>query len=427
MILKGSQRAGAVQLACHLLNPENEHVEVHDIRGFIADTVLEAFKESQALAMGTCCHQHLFSLSLNPPQMESVSVEVFEKAIADTENRLSLKDQPRIIIFHEKEGRRHAHCVWSRIDSQEMKAIHLPHYKNKLKDISKQLYLENGWTLPDGLRNKDLRNPLNFSREEWQQSKRTGIDPKALKSIFQECWNISDSKKAFANALSEHGLILAKGDRRGFVAVDYRGEVYSIARYVGIKTKEVKAKLSNTESLPTVAEAKQEFSGKISQKLKGFIEQTENELIKTSESLEPKRQKLTKHHQRERQRLKHQQDKRWQTEMQTRAKRLRKGFLGVWDYLTGRHSKIQSQNSMETFWSYQRDQKQRQDLIDQQLRERRVLQRQVQQLRLRHTKTQTRLQRDIAFYMHLGLKAQDQALEQKQPSKRQQQRLSPRM
>ncbi|MEM7619881.1 MAG: hypothetical protein AAF228_05380 [Pseudomonadota bacterium] len=112
--------------------------------------------------MGTRCHQHLFSLSLNPPESESVAAEVFEKAIADTENTLGLKDQPRVIIFHEKEGRRHAHCVWSRIDSREMKAVHLPHYKRKLKDISKRLYLEHGWRMPDGLRNKDLRNPLNF-------------------------------------------------------------------------------------------------------------------------------------------------------------------------------------------------------------------------------------------------------------------------
>ena len=282
MILKGNQRGGAAQLAVHLLKDENEHVDIHEVRGFVSDDVMEAFKESQALAMGTRCTQHLFSLSLNPPETESVAVEVFERAIADIEDRLGLTDQPRVMIFHEKEGRRHAHCVWSRIDSENMKAINLPHTKNKLMEVSKRLYIEHGWKLPDGLRNKDLRNPLNYTREEWQQAKRIGIDPKALKAVFQECWNISDSKKAFAHALSEHGLVLAKGDRRGFVAVDYRGKVYAIARYVGIKTKEVRAKLGDFDGLPTVDQARADISNKMSRHLKTFITETDkNPAIQT--------------------------------------------------------------------------------------------------------------------------------------------------
>ena len=42
MILKGSQRGGAKQLAQHLLKTEeNEHVAVHELRGFIAESLLE--------------------------------------------------------------------------------------------------------------------------------------------------------------------------------------------------------------------------------------------------------------------------------------------------------------------------------------------------------------------------------------------------
>ena len=37
MILKGSQRGGALKLAVHLLRlDENDHVEVHELRGFSA-------------------------------------------------------------------------------------------------------------------------------------------------------------------------------------------------------------------------------------------------------------------------------------------------------------------------------------------------------------------------------------------------------
>src|SRR3546814_9050012 len=94
-----------------------------------------ALKEAHALSLGTKCKQFLFSVSLNPPVGESVRIEVFEKACEVIEERLGLKGQPRMIVFHEKEGRRHAHAVWSRIDADTMTAKPLPFFKTKLRDI----------------------------------------------------------------------------------------------------------------------------------------------------------------------------------------------------------------------------------------------------------------------------------------------------
>lgn len=91
MILKASQRSGAKQLGLHLMKTEeNEHVEVHEISGFVSDDLMGAMKEAYALSMGTKCKQHLFSVSLNPPQNESVRVEVFEQACKMIEERMGL-------------------------------------------------------------------------------------------------------------------------------------------------------------------------------------------------------------------------------------------------------------------------------------------------------------------------------------------------
>ena len=195
MILKGNQRAGASNMASHLMNvDDNEHVEVHELRGFMADDLQSAFHEIYAISRGTRCKQFMFSLSLSPPENENVPIEDFENAINQIEKKLGLEDQARAIVFHEKEGRRHAHVVWSRIKVEEMKAINLPHYKLKLRDISRDLYLEHGWKMPQGLTNSKLRDPANFSLAEWQQAKRAGKDAKALKQAFQDCWAISDSQ-----------------------------------------------------------------------------------------------------------------------------------------------------------------------------------------------------------------------------------------
>ncbi len=50
-------------------------------------------------------------------------------------------------FFREKEGRRHAHVVWSRIDTENMKAINLPFYKTKLRDLPRELFVEHGWNI----------------------------------------------------------------------------------------------------------------------------------------------------------------------------------------------------------------------------------------------------------------------------------------
>ena len=271
MILKASQRGGGAQLARHLMNArDNDHVEVHELRGFVSGSLEGAFKEAYAVSRGTKCRQFLFSISLGPPEIERVPIEVFEKAIADIEKRIGLAGQPRAIIFHEKEGRRHGHCVWSRIDAERMKAINLPHFKLKLRDISRELYLENDWQMPRGLLNPAERDPLNFSMAEWQQAKRVKQDPRVIKQIFQECWRHSDSVASFGHALKERGFWLARGDRRGHVALDWRGEVYAVSRWVGIKAKEVRQRLSEPGGLPSIEETKSVIAERYAAKLREF-------------------------------------------------------------------------------------------------------------------------------------------------------------
>ena len=95
-----------MQMALHLLNAEdNEHVTVHEIRGFVGDNLPEAMTEAYAISRGTRCKKFLYSMSLNPPETELVPIDVFENAIDRIEKSLGFSNQPRVIVFHEKEGR----------------------------------------------------------------------------------------------------------------------------------------------------------------------------------------------------------------------------------------------------------------------------------------------------------------------------------
>lgn len=118
MILKGSQRGGAADLAAHLLDDrENDHVTVVDLRGFVARDLHGAFAEAHAVSKGTKCGQFLFSLSLSPPKQAEASERDLMAAVERAEATLDLTGQPRAVVLHEKNGRRHAHAVWSRIDA----------------------------------------------------------------------------------------------------------------------------------------------------------------------------------------------------------------------------------------------------------------------------------------------------------------------
>ena len=71
MILKGNQRGGGNQLAAHLMKMEdNEHVHIHELRGFVSDDLHSAFHEANAVSRGTHATHFLFSLSLYPPPNE---------------------------------------------------------------------------------------------------------------------------------------------------------------------------------------------------------------------------------------------------------------------------------------------------------------------------------------------------------------------
>jgi hypothetical protein len=413
MILKGSQRGNGKNLAVHLLRvDDNEHVHLHQLRGFVAETLVGAFKEAEAISLGTKCSQYLFSLSLSPPADARVPVEEFEKTLETVETRLGLVGQPRAVVFHEKEGRRHAHCVWSRIDAETMKARPLPFFKRRLMDISRELYLEHGWKMPDGFADPLRRDPTNFTLAEWQQAKRQGVDPRWIKLSVQECWNASDGAKAFGRSLEERGYFLARGDRRDFVIVDYSGEVYSLSRLLGLKAKDVRAKLGNCDSQLGVEETRQRVGERMTPPLRRHIEEIRVKFNERFDPLARRKTDMTARHRAERAELTDRFDAEWQVETLARAKRMPRGLRGLWYRVTGRHSEIRRQNEREAEATRARQAAESQRLVQDQLVQRASLQIEIKELRAEHATQLRELRREIGWFVRVrrddGAHARDQ-------------------
>src|SRR5437763_3562849 len=192
MILKGNQRGGGQQLAVHLMNAfDNERVEIAEVRGAVAPDLNGAFNEWRAQSRGTKCEKYLYSLSLNPDQSQGrLTREQYLDLLARTERSLNLVGQPRAVVFHEKcdrEGvpREHCHAVWSRIDTEKMKAVQIAHDRLKLRSVVREFCRDHGLELPDGMKKDGRRDRFNDRAKqenlgERQQQERTG-DPKELR------------------------------------------------------------------------------------------------------------------------------------------------------------------------------------------------------------------------------------------------------
>jgi len=265
MISFASQRAGGQDLATHLQNDlDNDYLEVADLRGAIASDLHGAFAEWELHARGlTKCEKYLYSLSINP--WEQLNGRMTRDQYADyidrVEERLGLTDQPRAVVFHIKEGREHAHVVWSRIDTVNEKAVQLSFDHEKLMMVTREFARDHGLILPDGYEHeREGRNKQNTLYEQYQQNQ-TGLSKEERMERITQAWRASDSAQAFVSALSEQGYILATG-KRPYVLVDVNGHTNALPRMIDdkeVRAKDVQAILAKDyppESLPTVEDAK---------------------------------------------------------------------------------------------------------------------------------------------------------------------------
>ncbi|GEP60431.1 relaxase/mobilization nuclease domain-containing protein [Reyranella soli] len=266
MIPKASQRGGGQDLATHLLNGfDNEYVEVAEVSGAVASDLHGAFAEWEAVATGlTKCRKYLYSLSVNPDLGQGqLSRDQYRDYIDRVEKKLGLEGQRRAVVFHIKEGREHAHVVWSRIDYQTEKAVHIAFDREKLMMVTREFARDHGLKLPEGYDRDgtDERKKGGKSLYETRQEKETGLSKEACMQMVTHAWQSSDSPRAFVQALEQMGYVLATG-KRPYVLIDMYGGMNALPKLIDdkqVRTKDIRAFLEKdypADSLPTVDEAR---------------------------------------------------------------------------------------------------------------------------------------------------------------------------
>ena len=267
MIPFASQRGSGQDLATHLQNEiDNEKVEIYDLRGSVADDLDGAFAEWKAQADNlTKCKNYLYSLSVNPDQRQGeLNKEQYLDFLQRVEDTLGLEHQPRALVFHVKDGREHLHAVYSRIDVENEKAVHMPFDHDKLVMITRKFARDYGLHLPEGYSKErgQHEGKGQLLLHEKSQQDTTGISKEERTAVVTDIWRSSDSPAAFVAGLQDHGYVLCTG-RRDYVLVDYYGNVNALPRLIDdkeIRTQQIREFLNEEfrlENLPYVDETRE--------------------------------------------------------------------------------------------------------------------------------------------------------------------------
>ena len=263
IIINGGSYSAGGWWSKHLQKAEtNERVEVVGFDNLSAETIPEAFREMEALAAGTRCKNYFYQANINPRADEHLTPAQRNEAIETLERNLGLTGQPRFVVEHQKEGRTHWHVVWSRIDTERMQAISdsltAAIHERTSRELEIKFGLERGQSIL--VPSRDLERPERRPRKsETFRVDRDGIDPETVKVDARAAWERADNGQSFKAALEASGdYVLARGDRRDFVIIDRAGDDHSLARRLGVKAAEIRARMADLDPaiLPSVAEAK---------------------------------------------------------------------------------------------------------------------------------------------------------------------------
>ena len=214
------------------------------------------------------------------------------------------------------------------------------------------------------------------------------------------------------------------GDWRGFVAVDYRGEVFAVSKWVGIKTKEVRTCLTDEKNLPSVEEARIRIAKDMTSRLETLSQEQKSVFAARRAQLEKKRQALVRQHQAERQRLTETQQSLGQDKQQEWRSSFNKGIRGLFDRLTGRRKQIEERNEQDAWRVKTYQQQERDELIFEQLETRCTLQARIERLEALKSYRLDELEHDRSRYQAI----REQRLEQLEAQRQEQNRdhLQPR-
>lgn len=267
MIVKGRCRAGGRALGDYLLSEgryavnrdENEQVKIWQAFGHQeGHSLQDILSDFELTAAGTRCEKPLYHVQIRTADGEALTSEQWLKTVQTLEDRLGLSGNERLIVSHVKDGHEHMHVVWNRYNYDTREISELRHDAHKRLAVAREMERE------FDLRQLGSAKTGKLSQREQQSAERLNKSAETIKAELRAAYNHAETGQEFCDNLSQLGYVLAKGDRRDFLAVAREGDFYAIPRAIGEKTASVRDKMQDVpeEQLPTLSEAQKRLREK---------------------------------------------------------------------------------------------------------------------------------------------------------------------
>jgi len=278
MIIKGGSRSNGAQLGRYLMETgENAEVKVLELPAS-ARSVPEAVRDMERMGKATRGEKVLYHAQINPNPGEPMWKGDWIRSADILAEKLGMEGQPRVIVFHLKEGylegaREHAHVVFQRTDVEKGRLISDSHNYRKHEAASRQIERELGhepvptvdrgtsYTQEEARKASQLPAPTELVRREGSarvtyvpdgqygplRSGR-GANPKEVRAFVTMAYQRARGPEEFRGYLWAAKLQIAIGERRAYSLIDEFGNDYTLARMVqGARTSDLKRFLGPVE------------------------------------------------------------------------------------------------------------------------------------------------------------------------------------
>ncbi len=132
--------------------------------------------------------------------------------------------------------------------------------------------------------------------------------------------------------------MIIEANQRGFVAFDWRGEVYSLSRRCDVKSKALNVRLGDANALPTVDQTQEELDPTLLQQMQRLHHRVEEAYAARFSTPQTRKEQLKQGHVQERTVLEEQQAKRAAKEQEERQPHFTRCLRELSSRVTGQHA-----------------------------------------------------------------------------------------
>lgn len=268
MIIKGRSRQDGGALARYLLKEsERQQAKIIDLRDSATPELAEALSDWERTAIAlTKGEKTLYHMQIRLADGEHLTREQWLHTVGKVEARLKLDQCPRAIVGHQLDGQLHLHIVYSRLDLEREKLVHLSQDRKAHHEVARQA--EIAFNLrrlnreqtreKEQAREKDQPGSQRQRDQEHHQAKRGDTSREQVQKLVSAAFTAADSPAAFDANLKRLGITLQQGDKRDYV-IEHRGQVYNPVRFIpGMTAAKMREKMKDYTPPPKDPEAEKQ-------------------------------------------------------------------------------------------------------------------------------------------------------------------------